>query len=165
MFRVLTIFLGKFRGKVLKLNLSKKIVGGRFPEKNHHNLRCTKRRGQVVKNCQRERGSLQNRLFLLEKGHKNSLSHSTSTSGKVTYTGWCLNQPIWKSMFVKLGSSSPKFGVNIKKYLKPPPRIRILKGPQPCHSTSAPFHFSETKDRPGYPPALALERSEVTSRE
>ena len=28
---------------------------------------------------------------------------------------WLLNQPILKNMLVKLGSSSPRFGVNIKK--------------------------------------------------
>ena len=30
-------------------------------------------------------------------------------------------QPIWKNRIVKLGSSSPIFGVKIKRYLKPPP--------------------------------------------
>ena len=30
------------------------------------------------------------------------------------YTSWWLNQPSEKNMLVKLGSSSPRFGVNIK---------------------------------------------------
>ena len=36
-------------------------------------------------------------------------------------------QPLLKNLLVKMGSSSPRFGVNIKKILKPPPRgsIRI----------------------------------------
>ena len=164
MFRVITIFLGKFRGKALKLNLPKKLLGGDSLT-NHHHLRCTKRREQVVKNCQGERGSLQNRLFLLEKGHTIPFPIQLQLREGYNILVGGFEPAHLKNMFVKLGSSSPKFGVNIKKYLKPPPSIRILKGPQPCHSTSAPFHFSETKDRPGYPPALALERSEVTSRE
>ena len=34
------------------------------------------------------------------------------------FTAWWLNQPIWKNMLVKMGSSSPIFGVKIKKYVK-----------------------------------------------
>ena len=37
------------------------------------------------------------------------------------FTGWWLNQPNWKICSSKWGSS-PIFGVNIKNYLKPPPR-------------------------------------------
>ena len=32
------------------------------------------------------------------------------------FSGWWLNQRLWKNMFVKMGSSSPKFGVKIKSH-------------------------------------------------
>ena len=40
---------------------------------------------------------------------------------------WWLNQPLWKNMLVKMGSSSPIFGLKISKYFKPPPRLHIEK--------------------------------------
>jgi len=40
-------------------------------------------------------------------------------------SSWWLNQPIWK-IFVKLGSSSPIFGVNIPKIFElPPPKYQL----------------------------------------
>ena len=41
---------------------------------------------------------------------------------------WWLNQPSWK-IWVKMASSSPIFGVKIKKYLKPPPSIGFCYNP------------------------------------
>ena len=41
---------------------------------------------------------------------------------------WWLNQPSWK-IWVKMASSSPIFGVKIKKYLKPPPSSGFCYNP------------------------------------
>ena len=43
-----------------------------------------------------------------------------NTNQKQIEANWWFNQPLWK-IWVKMGSSSPSFGVKIKKYLKAPP--------------------------------------------
>ena len=46
-------------------------------------------------------------------------------------SAWWLNQPIWKNMLVKMGSSSPRFGVNIKNIWVATTQVVILK----CNTT------------------------------
>ena len=63
------------------------------------------------------------KLTIISPGKNAQVGKTTCLS---SFTSWWLNQPIWK-IWVKLDPSSPTFGVNIKKYLKPtPPSFSLL---------------------------------------
>ena len=53
----------------------------------------------------------------------------TNMCNIASWTGWWFFPTHLNNMLVKMGSSSPIFGVKIKKYVKPPPswRINLLK--------------------------------------
>ena len=60
------------------------------------------------------------------KGLQMETSHWNSSKGNYGMPIWLVVEPTHlKNMLVKLGSSSPRFGVKIKTYLKPPPSYNL----------------------------------------
>ena len=104
MFRVITIFLGKFRGKVLKLNLPKKLLGGDSLT-NHHHFKVYQAEGTGRQKLPR-RGSLQNRLFLLEKGQ---IPFPIQLQLREGYIYWLVVEPTHLKKYVRqIGNPLPQ---------------------------------------------------------
>ena len=49
----------------------------------------------------------------------------------MTYSGWWLNQPIWKILYSQI-ASFPQIGMNLKKNMKPSPSIQLIPKNDMC---------------------------------
>ena len=75
--------------------------------------------GKIIWTKPTKPSKFQKILIFFRVYHTKPLTHPPEFSPRntpPTSTSWWLNQLIWK-IWVKIGSSSPIFGVNIKKYL------------------------------------------------